>query len=160
MVGTMTERETELRTPGVATHVDGAGPSGSSERPSAPVRGIRPIWLVLAGLLFVAGAVAVTLVAVGSGGGGGGPKVYEYTVPEGTGARIAAGEKIYVFPAKLDLHVGDQIVIHNDDTRPAVVGPYTVDRNSTLSQTFLRPGWVTGFCSIHPSGRVTIHIVD
>lgn len=153
MVGTMNSRETDIRTPGAATHVGGAGPSGS------PHRGIRPIWLIVAAALFVVAAVGVT-VAVVAGRGGTGPQTFEYTVPEGTGARIAAGEKVYVFPARLDLHVGDTIVIHNDDTRPAVVGPYTVDRNSTLSQTFLRTGFVTGFCSIHPSGRVTIHITD
>jgi plastocyanin len=154
MVGTMNSGETDIRAPGAATHVGGAGPSGSPRS-----GGIRPIWLIVAAVLFVVGAVGVT-VAVVSSRSGSGPQTFEYRVPEGTGARIANGEKVYVFPAKVDLHVGDTIVIHNDDTRPAIVGPYTVDRNSTLSQTFLRTGFVTGFCSIHPSGRVTIHITD
>lgn len=155
MVGTMNSRETEIRTPGVATHVGDVGRSGSPDRHR---KGIRPIWLIVAALLFVVAGAALIGFAVSSGGGS--ARTLQYTVPEGTGARIAAGEKVYVFPARLDLHVGDTIVIHNDDTRPAVVGPYTVDRNSTLSQTFLRTGFVTGFCSIHPSGRVTIHITD
>ena len=155
MIGTMNSRETDIRAPGVATHVGDAGPSGSPEHR----RGIRPIWLIAAALLFVVAAAAVIGVAVHRGGSSG-PQTLSFTVPEGTGARIAAGEKVYVFPAKLDLHTGDTIVIKNEDTRPAIVGPYTVDRNSTLSQTFLRTGYVTGFCSIHPSGKVTIHITD
>ena len=120
--------------------------------------GIRPIWFVLAAFVFVLGAVG--LVAVATQDGTRAPKTWEYTVPDGTGARIERGEKLYVFPARLDVRVGDQIVIHNDDVRPAEVGPYTVDRNTTLSQTFAAPGYITGYCSIHPSGRVTIHIVD
>jgi plastocyanin len=155
MTSATSSRESDVRTPGAAPHVGGAGQSGSSDP-----RGIRPIWLIVAALLFAGAAAGVIVVAVTAGGGEPGARTLEYTVPEGTGARIAAGEKVYVFPAKLDLHIGDTIVIHNDDTRPAVVGPYTVDRNSTLSQTFLRTGFVTGFCSIHPSGRVTIHITD
>ncbi|MGZ4676124.1 MAG: cupredoxin domain-containing protein [Acidimicrobiia bacterium] len=149
-----TTGETPIRTPDVATHVGGVGSSGPS--PAGP--GFRPIWLVIATLLFVGGAAAVIVIATRSGTHE--PRVYEYTVPNGTGARIEAGEKLYVFPAKLEVHVGDQILIHNEDVRPAVVGPYTVDRNSTLSQTFASPGYITGFCSIHPSGRVTIHIVS
>ena len=155
MVGTMNSRETDIRAPGVTTHVGDAGPSGSPEHH----RGIRPIWLVLAAIVFVVAAAGVIGIATGMGGGSE-PKTLHFTVPEGTGARIAAGEKVYVFPAELELHTGDTIVIKNDDTRPAIVGPYTVDRNSTLSQTFLRTGYVTGFCSIHPSGKVTIHITD
>jgi hypothetical protein len=152
MVDVMTNAESELRAPGVTTHGGGAGPSG-------PRRGVRPAWFVLAAVLFLAAAGALAAVVVGDGGTRA-PQTFEYTVPEGTGAKIAAGDQLFVFPARLDVHVGDTIVIRNDDTRPAVVGPYTVDRNAVLSQTFSRAGWITGFCSIHPSGRVTIHITD
>ena len=151
MVDTMNGEGTELRTPGAAAHGGDVGRTG-------PRHGVRPIWLLLGALLFATATVTVVVVVVG--GGARAPKTFEYTVPEGTGAKIAAGEQLFVFPERLDLHVGDTVVIHNDDTRPAVVGPYTVDRNATLAQTFYRRGWVQGFCSIHPSGRVTIHIVS
>ena len=98
------------------------------------------------------------MVVATQGSGSSEPKVWSYTVPPGTGAQIEAGEKLYVFPARLDVHVGDQLVIENDDVRVAEVGPYIVDRNSTLTQTFTEPGIIQGFCSIHPSGRVTIEI--
>ena len=130
----------------------------SITEPRTAASGVRPIWFVLAALVFAFGAAGLAVVAT-TGGGTRAPKTWEYTVPDGTGARIERAEKLYVFPARLDVRVGDQIVIHNDDVRPAEVGPYTVDRNSTLAQTFTVPGYITGYCSIHPSGRVTIHVV-
>ncbi len=118
---------------------------------------MRPIWFVLAFVgCLMAGGLLVVVATDGSGGSA--PKVWSYTVPPGTGARIEAGEQLYVFPARLDVHVGDELVIQNDDVRVAEVGPYIVDRNSTLTQTFTQPGIIQGFCSIHPSGKVTIEI--
>ncbi len=155
----MTTTGMNAETPdGTAPSRGAVGTTGPEPAKPAP-SGVRPIWFVLAAVVFVLGAVGLVAVAT-RGGGTREPKTWEYTVPNGTGARIERGEKLYVFPARLDVRVGDQIVIHNDDVRPAEVGPYTVDRNSTLSQTFTSPGYITGFCSIHPSGRVTIHVVD
>jgi hypothetical protein len=134
------------------------GTSGTGH-PDAPARGIRPIWVVTAVVCCLV-AAALLVVVLATGGGGRDARVHQYTVPTGTGARIEAGEKLYVFPARIEVHVGDQLVIRNDDVRVAQVGPYLVDRNSTLTQTFTSPGIIEGFCSIHPSGRVTIHVVD
>ncbi len=99
------------------------------------------------------GLLAVTLHRPGSGQS---HHVWEYTVPPGTGAAIEQGQQLYVFPARLDVRIGDELVIHNNDTRVATVGPYTVDRNATLVETFTQTGRIVGFCSIHPSGEVTI----
>jgi hypothetical protein len=118
----------------------------------------RSVWPALAflALLCVAGALVVAVVF--RPGTALPHKIYEYTVPSGTVARIEAGEKLYVFPRQLDVRVGDQLVIHNNDTRVIEVGPYTVDRNATLAQTFNQPGTIVGICTIHPSGRVTINV--
>jgi plastocyanin len=138
--------------------------NSAHEVPAAPAppeqRGSRPIWLLLAVLGVVAAFVLLIVVVVGGTGSSGHSHTFEYRVPSGTGAAIEAGKKLYVFPGTLDVHVGDQIVIHNDDVRVATVGPYTVDRNSTLTQTFTSPGVITGLCSIHPSGRVTINVTQ
>jgi hypothetical protein len=132
---------------------------GPGARTAAAARhGTRPIWLVLQllGVLIVTGALVVTVVH--RPGTSHSPRTYAYTIPPGTGAAIERGEKIYVFPARLGARVGDQLVIHNNDSRVAEVGPYTVDRNATLVQTFTRPGTIVGICTIHPSGRVTIDV--
>ena len=127
-----------------------------SEPTPTPERGIRPIWIVLQLACVVIVIGALVGVVVHRSGTTRPHKIYEYTLAPGTGARIEAGEKLYVFPARLDVRVGDQLVIHNNDTRVAEVGPYTVDRNATLAQTFTSPGTIVGICTIHPSGRVTI----
>ena len=129
-------------------------------------RGIRPIVLLAQAVLAV--AVVVALVAVltrhpsttgtPTTGSGHGAHVWEYTVPLGTAAAIDAGQKIFVFPARLDVRVGDELIVHNNDNRNQEIGPYEVDRGATLEQRFTEPGTITGICTIHPSGRVEIVI--
>jgi len=120
--------------------------------------GVRRIWLVLGTLVVVLATVAIVATGASRSGTGRAHRIYEYTVPPGTVAAIERGEKIYIFPSHLDVRVGDQLVIHNDDTRVVEVGPYTVDRNALLTQTFTQPGTIVGICTIHPSGRVTINV--
>ena len=121
-------------------------------------RGLRPIWVMLGIVLVAVTIVTLVSVAVRSTGTTQSNRVFNYTVAPGTSARIEAGEKLYIFPSHLDARVGDQLVIHNNDTRVVEVGPYTIDRNATLQQTFTRPGTIIGICTIHPSGRVTIDV--
>lgn len=134
---------------------DGATPGAAAPVP-AP-RGIRPIWLVLQFLVMVGAAITLWVV-VHDNGSTRQAKVYEFTVPMGTAAAIDAGKNVDVFPARLDVRVGDQLVIHNHDNRVAQVGPYLVNRDETLAQTFTEPGTIVGVCTIHPSGKVTIEI--
>jgi hypothetical protein len=121
-------------------------------------RGTRPIWVVLGGVVMAVMIVALAIVATRGSGPAHSSQVFEYTVAPGTSARIEAGERLYIFPSHLDARVGDQLVIHNNDTRVVEVGPYTIDRNATLQQTFTHPGTIIGICTIHPSGRVTIDV--
>ena len=120
--------------------------------------GVRRIWLVLGTLVIVLVVGALAALVVSGTGTSRVHKIYEYTVPPGTVAGIEQGKKIYIFPSHLEVHVGDQLVIHNNDTRFVEVGPYTVDRNALLTQTFTQPGTIIGICTIHPSGRVTINV--
>lgn len=124
----------------------------------ATEHGIRRIWLVLASLVILIVIGAVVAVGLSHRATAHPHNIYEYTIPSGTVAGIEAGKNLDVFPRRLDVRVGDQLVIHNDDTRVIEVGPYTVDRNATLAQTFNRPGTIIGICTIHPSGRVTIDV--
>jgi len=126
--------------------------------PAEARRGSRPIWWVAAALTVVLVFGALGFTIANSSGGSHPHKIYEYTVPPGTVAGIERGEKVYIFPAHLDVRVGDQLVIHNNDTRVVEVGPYTVDRNAVLAQTFTQTGTIVGICTIHPSGRVTIDV--
>jgi plastocyanin len=78
------------------------------------------------------------------------------SVPAGTQAQMDAGEEIVLFPRRLEVGVGDRIVIENDDTSSHQVGPYVVGPGQRIVQTFSTTGIIEGICTLHPSGEVTI----
>lgn len=78
------------------------------------------------------------------------------SVPVGTQAQMDAGEEIVLFPRRLEVGVGDRIVIENDDTSSHQVGPYVVGPGQRIVQTFSTTGIIEGICTLHPSGEVTI----
>ena len=133
--------------------------SGTDTGDRRPRSGVVPFLLLLQ--LLAAAMVVVTVVIVvtrhdpGSGGTGA-PTIHEYTVPPGTGLALDLGNNVDFFPRTLQVRVGDQLVIHNEDNRAHTVGPYFVERDATMRQTFTAPGTLEGLCTIHPSGAVTI----
>jgi len=78
------------------------------------------------------------------------------SVPEGTQAQMDVGEEIVLFPRRLEVGVGDRIVIENDDASSHQVGPYIVGPGQRIVQTFSATGIIEGVCTLHPSGEVTI----
>ena len=78
------------------------------------------------------------------------------SVPAGTQAQMDGGEEIVLFPRRLEVGVGDRIVIENDDTSSHQVGPYVVGPGQRIVQTFSTTGIIEGLCTLHPSGEVTI----
>jgi len=83
-------------------------------------------------------------------------QIITISVPEGTQAQMDAGEEIVLFPRRLEVGVGDQIVIENDDFSSHQVGPYIVGPGQRVVQTFSTAGVIEGICTLHPSGEVTI----
>lgn len=128
--------------------------------------GLRPITLIAQGAMALAVLVAIVVALLHHPTGGNGSStgatsghhVWEYSVPFGTGAALDAGRPVSFFPAQLHVRVGDQLLVHNEDNRSHQIGPYLVDRGETMEQTFTEPGVITGLCTIHPSGRVTIDV--
>ncbi len=110
---------------------------------------------VVIGLLAVVAAatLATWLVADDSGA-----SEFVVEVAAGTATRIEAGEEIELIPARVELDVGDTLVIVNEDDQVHQVGPYVVGPEQTLRQTFATAGTVAGLCSLHPSGQVEIII--
>ena len=60
---------------------------------------------------------------------------------------------------KLTMRVGESIRIVNADTVTHFVGPYVVASGETLFQKYVKPGEISGNCSLHPSGKVTIKVI-
>lgn len=85
---------------------------------------------------------------------------WDFLIPDGTAARIAAGETIEIVPAELTVHVGEAIRIVNDDTSNHVVGVFFVAAGETLTQRFQSPGVLQGECTVHPSGAFTLRILE
>ena len=81
-----------------------------------------------------------------------------FTIPAGTGARIAAGEPVRVMPKEIKVHVGDHVVIDNQDDRSYVVGPLAVRPNERLDHRFDAAGVYVGACSLQPEGEIRITV--
>lgn len=86
---------------------------------------------------------------------------YEYTIPDGAGAAIAAGAlRADILPGSLTATVGQSIRIDNQDRQGHSVGPWYVGPNETLIQQFTAPGVFEGECSVHDSGRFILQVLD
>jgi plastocyanin len=84
----------------------------------------------------------------------------DYVIPEGTAARVAAGDQIDIVPAEINARVGDAIRIVNDDTADHVVGIFFVGSGETVTQRFTSAGVLTGRCTIHASGAFTLRVEE
>lgn len=80
----------------------------------------------------------------------------EIVVPDGTQERTDQGEQIVLFPRRLEVAVGDRLIITNEDVVTRQVGPYVVGSGQRIDQTFSTVGSIEGICTLHPSGEVTI----
>lgn len=116
----------------------------------------RPSSLVtwLTGVLAVISLCAVVVVHVAPRATA--SQTINISVPVGTQAQMDAGEEIVLFPRRLEVGVGDRIVIQNDDIASHQVGPYVVGPGQRIVQTFATTGVIEGICTLHPSGEVTI----
>lgn len=83
---------------------------------------------------------------------------YDYVIPPGTAARIAAGDTVDIVPRALTVRVGESIRIVNDDEEGHVVGVFYVGAGETLTKRFTAPGELSGSCSVHSDGEFTLRV--
>lgn len=147
----------------------GDDPRPVEELPVLPLAGPKPGSKGVAVALFVCGlGLAVLLAVVGyvvAGGSTGSssesadaPSSYGVVIPSGTGKRIASGFHLYLIPENLQMHVGDTLVVVNEDTMVHEVGPFFVRPGETMRHTFVEPGKYIGACTFHPAGEVSIEV--
>lgn len=129
----------------------------SDRAAAAPRSAARPaprrLVLLLVILLALAGGACGSDAAEG-----GALEPVEIVVPEGTAARLKAGEDVVVMPERLVLRVGQTLLIRNDDRVTAPVGPYSVEAGATLTIRFGQPGRFEGFCPLSENDRYEIVI--
>jgi hypothetical protein len=123
--------------------------------PATPPR--LGVWLLVAGGVAVV-AMIVVVVALALGGSGSDGRTYRYVIPAGTAARVDVGEQVDLLPSRLVVHVGDRLVIRNDDDRAQHMGPLVVDAHSVLKMRFARAGTIEGVCTLNEEGTAKIVI--
>jgi hypothetical protein len=84
----------------------------------------------------------------------------EIVVPAGTQDRLAAGEQVVVMPARLDLRVGDTLLIRNLDDVVQSVGPYSVQPGAEMQLTYGAPGTYEGYCPLSEGERYQIVVEE
>jgi hypothetical protein len=120
--------------------------------PPAAGRGIAPAAvLTIVVLTLVILMVLVALVVVSQD-----DATRSYTIPAGTGARIAAGEEVDIMPSTIELEVGDHLVIHNEDSESYIVGPLAVRPLETVDHRFDAPGRFVGACALGSEDVLTV----
>ena len=85
---------------------------------------------------------------------------WDYVIPAGTAASIAAGETVEIVPAELVVRKGDTIRIINQDDTDHIVGVFFVGAGETLTQRFQSVGVLEGECSVHSGGAFTLRVEE
>ncbi|MFV0309171.1 MAG: hypothetical protein ACK5OX_15670 [Desertimonas sp.] len=139
--------------------VDGIPPSGPLRRRFGRTAAVVLVCGVLLGGISVAvltwsGRDDDRLALVGADASS--EPTVDVTIPAGTGERLDRGEPVSVLPRRLVVNVGDTIRIENQDDRAHLAGPFYIGAGETLRQTFANAGEITGACSAHPDGQITI----
>jgi hypothetical protein len=85
-------------------------------------------------------------------------KVRRYEIPLGTAAALARGEAVDVLPEDLRLNLRDTLVVVNLDEQAHQVGPFRLAPGEELSRKADDLTSFSGFCSLHPAGRIDISV--
>ena len=146
-------------------------PSGESEQSGDLITGTdalgadataapnRRSWSMGASILLVVLAIiAGGIIVVVASNAADAPETREFRIAAGTADRIEAGEELEVFPTKLDLSVGDRLVIANEDSVVHLAGPYAVRPGETLDITYTKPAIYPGPCSLNRD-RATLIVI-
>jgi len=108
--------------------------------------------------LFVAGVLAV--LTLSACGGDSTARTIEIVVPAGTQELLDAGEKVAVMPDRIELRVGDTLVLRNEDSVRQLVGPYLVDAEDERQFSWGSPGTFWGYCALSENYRYEIVVTD
>jgi hypothetical protein len=85
--------------------------------------------------------------------------VDRYVVASGTYQRVLRGEIVQIIPRKLEVHVGDEIIIENQDNITHMIGPFSVRAGETLRHVWASTGTIEGDCTFIPDQKVTINVL-
>lgn len=116
----------------------------SDER--GPARRRAPIVISIA--LAAAAAVTVAILLIGGSGDSSG-KTIELVIPKGTSARLDAGKPVAAIPDRIEGHVGDTLLIKNNDSVTQFVSGFAVSPGQEVNIPLAREGTYATSCSAH-----------
>lgn len=79
-------------------------------------------------------------------------------IPHGTAERLAAGEDVEIIPDELDFTLRDVLVIENRDSVAHTIGPFEIGPGERSEHSFGEAAAFSSYCSLHPSGTISISI--
>lgn len=83
---------------------------------------------------------------------------HELVIVDGTNELIAAGENPLQIPSTWGFYADDVLVLRNEDGVDHWLGEYFVPANATISYELSPTAAGFSFCSLHPSGGITIEV--
>lgn len=86
--------------------------------------------------------------------------VLRVVVPAGTFDAVARGEFVDLLPEIVQVKVGDEFVVVNNDTFTHVIGPFSVRPGETLSHYWSQVTTIEGDCTILLNDRVLIIVTS
>ncbi len=115
---------------------------------------------VLAAMI-VAGTAMAACATQDSGAPNGVPltgEVYEVVVPMGTFEQVMRGEFVDLLPSIIEVSVGDEFVVVNEDKVTHTIGPFSVRPGETLRHVWQTVDTIQGECSVLMSDNVIINV--
>jgi hypothetical protein len=85
-------------------------------------------------------------------------QTHTFVIPAGTANRVTAGEEVRIIPEDLRLRRSDRLVLINEDSETHQVASILIGSGERIETKFSEAISVSGFCSLHPSGQITISI--
>ncbi len=109
---------------------------------------------------FLAAAVLAVGIPLGIARTVGTPEgdVHEIVIPDGTAARLAAGDDVAIIPPELRLRARDRLVVFNEDRVAHRIGPVSVEPGTRVEQRVSSAMDSSAYCSLHPSGTIEISV--
>lgn len=121
---------------------------------------VRKLLAVLAACI-VAGTALTACSTQESGQPSGVPltgEVYEVVVPMGTFEQVMRGEFVDLLPSIIEVNVGDEFVVVNEDKVTHTIGPFSVRPGETLRHVWQTVDTIQGDCSVLMSDNVIINV--
>ena len=135
---------------------DGPADAVASSRRDRGWPNQRTLLLYLVGGLLIAAIPVVVARVVDQPPG----ETYTIDIPPGTAERLAAGEEVEVIPDELDFTLRDVLIIVNRDSAAHTIGPFQVEPGERSEHSFNEVAAISSYCSLHPSGSISISIEE